>query len=171
MHIFSEWTKLQGKLITPDTWDYTTNTSTRPEWLIRGYTGHEHLTEFELINMNGRMYDPILGRMLSPDNFVQNPSSTQSYNRYSYCFNNPLKYTDPSGETFWHWAFGNNSVFQKIARPIIALSIVSGAVVGGWAFGTGLTADPTIGGTIGIVVFSVVGIIIVDQIWQQMDTW
>ena len=47
--------------------------------------------------MNGRMYDPVIGRVLSPDNFVQDPTNTQSYNRYSYCLNNPLRYTDPSG--------------------------------------------------------------------------
>ena len=63
----------------------------------RGYTGHEHLDAFGLINMNGRMYDPMLGRMLSPDIVVQQADYTQSYNRYSYCFNNPLRFTDPSG--------------------------------------------------------------------------
>jgi len=47
---------------------------------------------------NGRMYDPLVGRFLSPDNFVQAPDFTQSFNRYSYCLNNPLIYTDPSGE-------------------------------------------------------------------------
>ncbi|MEW6773492.1 MAG: RHS repeat-associated core domain-containing protein [Bacteroidota bacterium] len=72
----------------------------RPVWLIRGYTGHEHLAEFGLINMNGRMYDPQIGRMLSPDNFVQDATSTQGYNRYTYVLNNPLKYKDPSGEVF-----------------------------------------------------------------------
>jgi len=70
-----------------------------PDWLIRGYTGHEHHQEFGLINMNGRMYDPLLGRMLSPDNNVQAPESSDGYNRYSYCFNNPLKFTDPTGMT------------------------------------------------------------------------
>ena len=70
----------------------------RPVWLIRGYTGHEHLAELGLINMNGRMYDPQVGRMLSPDNFVQDATSTQGYNRYTYVLNNPLKYKDPSGE-------------------------------------------------------------------------
>lgn len=69
--------------------------------LDRGYTGHESLREFGLINMNGRMYDPILGRMLSPDNYVQDPFDLQNYNRYTYCLNNPLKYTDPSGEFLW----------------------------------------------------------------------
>lgn len=68
---------------------------------IRGYTGHEMLTEYGLINMNGRLYDPLLGRFLSTDNFVQEPGSTQSFNRYSYCLNNPLKYNDPDGELWW----------------------------------------------------------------------
>ena len=66
----------------------------------RGYTGHEMLPEFGLINMNGRLYDPRLGRFLSPDNYVQMPDLSQSFNRYSYCLNNPLKYNDPSGEWF-----------------------------------------------------------------------
>ena len=65
----------------------------------RGYTGHEHLPEFELINMNARLYDPYLGRFLSPDPFVQTPDFTQNFNRYSYALNNPLKYTDKSGES------------------------------------------------------------------------
>jgi RHS repeat-associated protein len=68
-----------------------------PVWLIRGYTGHEHLPQFSLVNMNGRMYDPTNARVLSADNNVQDGENTQSYNRYSYCINNPLKYTDPTG--------------------------------------------------------------------------
>jgi RHS repeat-associated protein len=50
-----------------------------------------------LIHMNGRIYDPHLGRMLQADPFIQFPTNTQSYNRYSYVLNNPLSYTDPSG--------------------------------------------------------------------------
>lgn len=69
--------------------------------LHRGYTGHEMLPVFGIINMNGRLYDPILGRFFSPDNYVQMPENSQSYNRYSYCLNNPLKYTDPTGELAW----------------------------------------------------------------------
>jgi RHS repeat-associated protein len=70
--------------------------------LDRGYTGHEHLDGAHIINMNGRMYDPIVGRMLSPDPILQNPYSTQNYNRYSYVVNNPLKYTDPTGYSMLH---------------------------------------------------------------------
>ena len=65
----------------------------------RGFTGHEHIDEVGLIHMNGRVYDPQLGRFLSADPYVPRPSSSQSYNRYSYTFNNPMRYTDPSGYT------------------------------------------------------------------------
>jgi RHS repeat-associated protein len=92
---FDAW----GRLRHPANWDYT-NVPAPTSYLYRGFTGHEHLTNFNLINMNGRMYDPVVGRVLSVDNYVQNPYSTQAYNRYSYVMNNPLKYTDPSGQLF-----------------------------------------------------------------------
>ena len=66
----------------------------------RGYGGHEMLTLYRLVNMDGRMYDYTLGRFLSPDDYVQAPDDSQSFNRYSYCLNNPLKYSDPTGELF-----------------------------------------------------------------------
>lgn len=73
--------------------------------LDRGYTGHEHLQSVGLINMNGRIYDPKLHRFLQPDNNIQDPFNTQSYNRYGYVVNNPLKFTDPSGE-IWGFVLG-----------------------------------------------------------------
>ena len=85
---------------TYDAWGYQTLTH-NDIGFRRGYTGHEMLPEFGLINMNGRCYDPLLGRFLSTDNYVQEPSNSQNFNRYSYCLNNPLKYTDPSGEIAW----------------------------------------------------------------------
>ena len=76
------------------------------------------MPNFGLINMNGRLYDPYLARFLSPDNYVQLPDFSQSFNRYSYCLNNPLKYTDPSGELF-----GIDDVF-------LIYSLISGAIMG-----------------------------------------
>lgn len=70
-------------------------------FLGRGYCGHEHLDWCGLINMNARLYDPVVGRFLSPDPYVQAPDFSQNFNRYSYCLNNPLKYTDKDGEWFW----------------------------------------------------------------------
>jgi RHS repeat-associated protein len=65
----------------------------------RGFTSHEHLDSTGLIHMNGRVYDPLIARFVSADPFVQAPYSSQSLNRYTYAFNNPQRYTDPSG--FW----------------------------------------------------------------------
>lgn len=75
-----------------------------PQHGDRGFTGHEHLDELGLIHMNGRVYDPTLGRFFSADPFVQSPGDLQSYNAYSYVLNNPLRYTDPSGQIWWHVA-------------------------------------------------------------------
>jgi RHS repeat-associated protein len=63
----------------------------------RGFTNHEHLDELGLIHMNGRIYDPLIGRFTSPDPNIQDPNNLQTYNRYTYVQNNPLLYTDPSG--------------------------------------------------------------------------
>ncbi len=63
----------------------------------RGFTDHEMLSRIGFIHMNGRVYDPRIGRFVSPDPIVQSPTFSQSYNRYAYVFNNPLAYTDPSG--------------------------------------------------------------------------
>jgi RHS repeat-associated protein len=87
-----------GRLRNPTNQSVYTPGSEPAPFLGRGYSGHEHLTQFGLINMNARLYDPLLGRFLSPDPYVQMPEFSQSFNRYSYCLNNPLKYTDPDGE-------------------------------------------------------------------------
>ncbi|WP_026714015.1 RHS repeat domain-containing protein [Flavobacterium daejeonense] len=81
--------------------DGASNTLNGLTILDRGYTGHEHLQSVGLIHMNGRLYDAKLHRFLQPDNYVQDPGNTQNYNRYGYCYNNPLKYTDVSGEWIW----------------------------------------------------------------------
>lgn len=92
---FDAW----GRYRDVNTWVPITNPPPGVWGLItRGYTGHEHLRPFGLVNMNGRLYDPALGRVLSPDNYVQDPFFTQNYNRYSYAYNNPLIYNDPDGQ-------------------------------------------------------------------------
>ena len=90
-----------GRLRNPSTQEIY-STGSEPELMLgRGFTGHEHLTWFGLINMNARLYDPVVGRFLSPDPYVQMPDFTQNFNRYSYCLNNPLVYVDESGEVFF----------------------------------------------------------------------
>ena len=63
----------------------------------RGFTGHEHLDRVGLIHANGRLYDPRLGRYLSPDPAVSDPTHAQSWNGYAYVGNSPLSFTDPTG--------------------------------------------------------------------------
>lgn len=64
---------------------------------LRGYTGHRHHYEHNLVNMNGRTYDPTTSRFTSPDPHVTYPTMAQNFNRYAYVYNNPLKYIDPTG--------------------------------------------------------------------------
>ena len=100
-----------GRRRNPSDWTYSVPINQPwPGLFDRGYTGHslsreercgKHLDAFGLINMNGRMYDPILGLMLSPDNYVSDASSTVAFNRFLYANGNPMKYTDPSGEIVW----------------------------------------------------------------------
>jgi RHS repeat-associated protein len=89
---FDAWGRRRDK----DNWSYTL--SGEPDLFAqRGFTAHEHLEDFNLVNMNGRLYDPVVGRFLGVDNEIQDPGFTQSYNRYSYALNNPLRYVDPAG--------------------------------------------------------------------------
>jgi RHS repeat-associated protein len=62
-----------------------------------GYTGHEMDVEYGFINMNARLYDPLLGRFISADPIIPSLYNPQSLNRYSYVLNNPFIYADPSG--------------------------------------------------------------------------
>src|SRR5690606_20812858 len=80
-----QWNGLLGSYV-----DHIDNTN-------KGFTGHEHFGRFGIVHMNGRAYDPFFGRFISPDPLIQAPEDTQSYNRYSYVFNNPLSNRDPSG--------------------------------------------------------------------------
>jgi len=88
-------------------------------FLARGYTGHEHLSVFGLINMNARLYDPALGRFLSPDSYVQSPDNSQSFNRYSYCLNNPLKYSDPTGLLTWNDVIAGFAFIAGVALEFV----------------------------------------------------
>lgn len=124
---FDAW----GRERDPHTWDYggASGVGLSAAWLHRGYTGHEHMPNFSIVNMNGRMYDPILGRMMSPDPYVM-PGGSQGYNKYTYALNNPLRYIDPSG----------NSIF---VIPSMGYSLSSGFNIGvtvgfGWQNGLGV---------------------------------
>ena len=79
----------------------TTPTGTNPSSTDQGYTGHRHNNtgtyDLGLIYMNARYYVPEVGRFVSPDTIVPDPSDPQSFNRYTYGLNSPVNYTDPTG--------------------------------------------------------------------------
>ncbi|MDD4991454.1 MAG: FG-GAP-like repeat-containing protein [Paludibacter sp.] len=115
----------------------------------RGYTGHEHLDAFGIINMNGRVYDPATASFFSPDPTLTDAGNWLDYNRYGYCLNNPFKYTDPSGYTWWaeNW------------QPVVttAAAIVVGGVVGILAAPLGVIATGMLAGAAGGAAAGVVG--------------
>jgi hypothetical protein len=81
------------------------------------------------IHMNGRVYSPELGRMISPDPVTQAPESGRNYNRYTYAYNNPLKYTDPSG--FCGQELGSScSLGTDISVPMLKLGGIPQAQTG-----------------------------------------
>lgn len=90
-----------GRLRNPSNHSLYTQANEPEPFLGRGYCGHEHLTGLGLINMNARLYDPLLGRFLSPDPYIQAPEHSQSFNRYSYCMNNPLVFVDKDGKLWF----------------------------------------------------------------------
>lgn len=116
--------------------------------LDRGYTGHEHLWKAGLINMNARLYDPILRKFLSADNYVQDPFNTQSYDRYSYAFNNPLLFTDPTG----------NIAFLAVIAIAVAVGIASNGImnmINGVPFWYGMGKAGVMGAISGAISFGI----------------
>ncbi|WP_412972450.1 RHS repeat domain-containing protein [Glaciecola sp. MF2-115] len=84
----------------------------------RGFTGHEHVDHANIIHMNGRIYDPETARFAQADPIVQAPENGQSLNRYSYVFNNPLSYTDPTGYTAATEQGGGVNFFKQRGKVI-----------------------------------------------------
>lgn len=131
-----------GRYRNPSDWEVRNNFQPAiPNWLYRGYTGHEHLETYQLIHMNGRLQDPYLGRMLSPDNYVVEPGNTQSYNRFSYVNNNPLKFYDPDGE-FLTWSIHSHGFSLGVNYTPIGIGAGGGINVGwGDGYSTGLYGE------------------------------
>lgn len=140
-----------GRLRNPETLEIYASGSEPELFLGRGFTGHEHLTWFGLVNMNARLYDPLLGRFLSPDPYVQAPDFTQNFNRYSYALNNPLRYTDESGE------FIITTTLIVGAAIGVAAGLISGYMIGrqhgaeGWAMAGYIVGGGLIGGLSGFI--------------------
>ncbi|MEZ5892445.1 MAG: RHS repeat-associated core domain-containing protein [Parvularculaceae bacterium] len=108
-----------GKRRYPDGTDDTANALTSQT--TRGFTGHEMVDDIDLVNMNGRVYDPALGRFISADPFIHDVTNSQDLNRYSYVHNNPLSYTDMNGYGFFKKLA---HFFKRIWKTLLAIAIV-----------------------------------------------
>lgn len=116
--------------------DWTASTTAINSSHERGFTNHEHYDLFAMIDMNGRVYDAVLGRFLQADPYIQDATDLQALNRYSYMDNNPLSGTDPTGYKKRWW--------KKIKRWIKPLAIIAVAAI------TGGIAAPALAGTLGL---------------------
>ncbi|MCU0521866.1 MAG: RHS repeat-associated core domain-containing protein [Anaerolineae bacterium] len=109
----------------------------------RRYTGQREEAGLGLYDYLARRYDPLLGRFIQADTLVPEPGNPQSLNRYSYVYNNPLKYTDPTG----HCVFGVDTIVCiAVGGAIVGAAVGYGAQVygnmqRGMAFGDALTTD------------------------------
>lgn len=77
----------------------------------RRYTGQVLDDDTGLYYYNFRYYDPLLGRFVQPDDIIPNLSDPQSWNRYAYCHNNPLRFTDPTGHS-------DENVVHQVNAPV-----------------------------------------------------
>jgi RHS repeat-associated protein len=93
----------------------------------RRYTGQVLDEGTGLYYYNFRYYDPNLGRFTQPDDIIPDLANPQSYNRYSYVMNNPLRYTDPTGHAGWEQGLENLADAMTAASPQTA-AIEKGAV-------------------------------------------
>jgi len=132
--------------------DWTKKATETNHLTNRGYTGHEHLDAFGIINMNGRVYDPLTAQFFSPDPYIQDPGNWLNYNRYSYCYNNPFKYTDPSGEFIITAIVAGaiiNGIVQTVSGNVHSMGdLGKAALIGGLSGGAGAWAGSVVSGAI-----------------------
>jgi RHS repeat-associated protein len=101
-----------------------------PSVSSRGYTGHEHIDVVCLINENARVYDPAIGRFMSPDSEESDPYNPQNLNPYTYVDNRPLTLTDPTGHQPVEVVVVIGEAFEPILAPV-AIGAGGGALIAG----------------------------------------
>ncbi len=93
--------------------------SSTPGGVTLGYTGHEHDDGMGLINMGGRVYDPVSRRMLTADP-VRGPIELgRGFSQYEYVHDDPFNAIDPTG--FEAQALGLDSFGMGALSSMIAL--------------------------------------------------
>lgn len=115
------------------------------------------------MDYKARFYSPALGRFLQPDTIIPDQFNPQSWNKYSYTFNNPIKYNDPSGHCPMcigliagaivgaaTYAITTAVSGREFSASDLALATAVGAA-GGFLIGTG------VGAATGVAAFAAIG--------------
>jgi RHS repeat-associated protein len=125
---------------------FLTDTSSILQVTPHRFTAHEHMDNMGIIHMNGRTYDPELGRFMSADPNIDGAANPQGYNRFSYLQNNPLNAIDPSGyKKFW-----KKKWFKKLA--FVAIAAVAIYAGGAYILANGFTSSVMIGAGVGAAI-------------------
>jgi RHS repeat-associated protein len=82
------------------------------------FTGKERDTESGLDDMGARYYSAGFGRFLSADPLLSSgrPGYPQSWNRYAYTLDNPLRYVDPTGLYEWDASLGGSLSDKQLKK-------------------------------------------------------
>jgi len=110
------------------------------------FTGQRLDSEFGLYYYGARYYDPELGRFVAADTVVQDAGDPQSWNRYSYARNNPILFTDPSGNIF---------IIDDFIMAIVIGALIGAAIGGTMAYING--GDVAQGALLGAVTGAISG--------------
>ncbi|MCD4742313.1 MAG: RHS repeat-associated core domain-containing protein [Desulfobacteraceae bacterium] len=108
------------------------------------FTDQEQDEGTGLYNYDARLYDPVLGQFIMADTIVPNPFNPQSFNRYTYCLNNPIKYTDHRGHLYennitnHYFGQGFMAMFNTITNPTLTPEMEQTAKVVGVVAGVAL---------------------------------
>jgi RHS repeat-associated protein len=112
--------------------------------LNQAFEGKPYSAGVGLYDFGPRQYDPTLGRFLSPDSQVPDPKDPRSLLRYAFAADNPIRYVDPSGHSFWS--------ILIVVLIIIAVVVITGLTMGSLTFALVVLAAAVLGGLLGLEV-------------------
>jgi len=104
------------------------------------YTGQTLDEETGLYYYGARYYDPELARFIQADSTIPDPEFSQAYNRYAYVYNNPLKFTDPTGQFPFLIGLAISMAISGGMAAATGGNVIQGIVLGALSYGIGAAA-------------------------------
>lgn len=152
-------------------WDHNTSTlvhdpdQSKDAYLSVAYTGQSYSIEEEMYFYGARHYDPTTGIFISADTIVPDAGTPMGYNRYMYVRGNPIKYTDPTGHSWWDdftdwvdkawedvkaWVDKNSKAIAAIAIAVVVSVITVGMATAALAAAYGAAFASSFWGVVAI---------------------